>query len=419
MAQTTLPLVASDLLHLRGAPIGLITAASGVVAVVTMSVVSSRIPLQWIRPSLVLALLVLAASFPLVGDARGPVSLTAGALVLGLAGGVVFPTLLTAVGGLGGEEVARGARDRPIALLSVALSTGLAFGPFVEGGVLSWSGGDLRAVFDWFAIGPVVGALALSGLVWARRRSRPAPARLPQPVPVPRAACSVPGDRVRVALPAALRDEGFQVALLGQLMYTAPFAAVVVFGALFARHADGMSLAGVEVAFGVFFVVSFGVRSAVAWRSPIAHKLAWFQLSAALTVAGLGLMALGRGEAALLAAMALLGVPHGLTYPLAMGMVAEGRPSAQLASVNAHLSAAVQVVNLVLAPLLGLGIDAIGYRVTFAALVVPVVVAALVQRRIGHRDGYGDGRSDGMGGTLGLGGRAASREVRRASAWTT
>ncbi len=428
MAQTTLPVVAADLVHLRGGPIGLVSAASGVVAVVTMSVVSSRIPVRFVRGSLVLALLVLAGSFPLVGDARGPLSLTAGARVLGLAGGLVFPTLLTAVGGLGGDEVARGARDRPIALLSVALSVGLAWGPFVEGGVLASSAGDLRAVFAWFVIGPVAGAAALVVLGGPRRRSS-------RPAPVAAAARPGPGDKVRVPLLAALRDEHFQIALLGQLLYTAPFAAVVVFGALFARHDYGLSLAGVEVAFGVFFAVSLAVRSLVAWRSPIVSKLAWFQLAAVLTVAGLALMAIGRDDAELLVAMALLGVPHGLTYPLAMGMVAEGRPSAQLASVNAHLSATVQVANLLLAPLLGVGIDAAGYRVTFGALVAPVVVAALLQRRIGRRDasgesdtsgesdisGPGDGRAGVAGGhgTITTGGRAAPRGLWRASPWST
>ena len=149
----------------------------------------------------------------------------------------------------------------------------------------------------------------------------------------------------------------------------------------------------------------------------------------ARVVAGLALMAIGRDDAELLVAMALLGVPHGLTYPLAMGMVAEGRPSAQLASVNAHLSATVQVANLLLAPLLGVGIDAAGYRVTFGALVAPVVVAALLQRRIGRRDtsgesdtsGPGDGRAGVAGGhgTITTGGRAAPRGLWRASPWST
>ena len=371
MGQTTFPLLAADLLRLRASTIGVLTAASGAVAVVTMAAVSARVPTRQVRHALVVALVVLAGAFPLIGDAHGLFALTIGVLVLGLAGGLVFPALVTAVGGIGGEEVVRGSRDRPIALLGVSLSLGLAIGPFVETAVLALSHANLRTAFRWFALGPLAAALVMAVVIVLG-----ADGSVPVAPPVP---------PVRVSLRRALADRAFEVALLGQLLYTAPFAAVVVFGALFARHVYGLSLSQVQIAFGVFFVMSFLVRSIVAWRSPIRHKLAWFHLSAVLTLAGLVVLAAGRDMAELLVAMALLGVPHGLTFPLSMGIVAEGRPHSELASVNARLSAAVQVVNLVLAPVLGLGIDDLGYRVTFALLVLPVAGAAVAQRRVAQR----------------------------------
>jgi MFS family permease len=182
-----------------------------------------------------------------------------------------------------------------------------------------------------------------------------------------------------VSVRKSLADRNFRLALTGELIYAAPFAAIVVFGALLARHEYGLSPAATEVAFGVFFVISFVVRAVLVWQSPIRHKLALFRVAAILTLVGLAVVATGHSFAVLLVAMALLGVPHGLTFPLTMGLVAEGRHRDELASINAHLSASVQAVNLALPLLLGFGIDEIGYRPMFLLLLVPVAGAAVAQ----------------------------------------
>jgi predicted MFS family arabinose efflux permease len=400
MGQTTLPLLASQALRLRPSTIGYVVAAGGVLSVATMVVVASRIPTSKVRSALVVALVVLAAGFPLIGEARSTPVLVIGVFVLAIGGALVFPTLVTAVGARPGGGSSRGARDRPIAVLSVALSASLALGPFVESGVLALSGENLRSTFLWFTLAPVLAA----AVAWATVRHRPAAGDRSAPpsdarhvaavemltgeVPTVGSGSALDPAAARLTFWRALRDGSFRVALLGQLVYTAPFAAIVVYGALFARRDYGMSVTGVQVAFGVFFAMSFLVRALIAWRSPIHHKLAWFQVAAALTLAGLVVAAAGHSAMVLLLAMALLGVPHGLTFPLAMGIVADGRPHAQLSSANAQLSAAVGVLSLLATPLLGVGIDALGYRSTFLVLLVPVALAALAQWHVGSRQSH-------------------------------
>lgn len=400
MAQTTFPLVAGDLLHLNATAVGAVAAAGGGVSVLAMLVLASRIPPRRVPLVLVASLLMLGLAFPLVAVAHSVAVLTVAVLLLGFAGGLVFPTLITAVGGIAGEDAARGARDRPIALLGVALSASLAIGPFIETAILAISGGDLRSAFLWFTLGPLMAALLIAGVGTRRsawHRARQAARRQARADAEGRGGAaskattkagrsvSVPGGRV--SLRRALDDPAFQVALLGQLLYAAPFTALIVFGALLARHGYGLSPAEIQVAFGVFFLVSFGVRAGIAWRSPIRHKLAWFRMSTGLTLVGLVAVGLGHGDLQLLLAMALLGVPHGLTFPLSMALVAEDRPHAELPSINAHLTASVQAVNLVLPLFLGLGIDALGFRKTFLILLIPVAAAGAAQHLVGARRG--------------------------------
>ncbi|MHB1527509.1 MAG: MFS transporter [Candidatus Dormibacteria bacterium] len=406
MAQTTFPLVAGDLLRLSATAVGAMAAAGSGISVLAMVLLASRIPPRRVPIVLVGSLLLLGLAFPLVAVARTGLVLTVGVLLLGAGGGLAFPTLITAVGGIGGEDAEPGARDRPIALLGVALSASLAIGPFVETASLAVSGGSLRAAFLWFTLGPLLAALLMAGVVTRRSgwyRSRQAVGRQRRAGGEGHAdtfrmaakalaagdgvgATAGPGSS-RVSFRQALTDPAFQVALLGQLLYAAPFAALIVFGALFARHDYQLSPAQIQVAFGVFFLISFAVRVGVAWRSPILHKLAWFRWSTVATLVGLAAIGMGHGELQLLLAMALLGVPHGLTFPLSMALVAEDRAHAELPSVNAHLTASVQAVNLALPLVLGLGIDALGFRTTFLLLLLPVAAAGLAQHRLGRRTG--------------------------------
>jgi len=404
MAQTTFPLVAGDLLHLNATAVGAIAAGGSGLSVLSMVVLASRIPPRRVPLVLVASLLILGLAFPLVAFAHSVAALVIAVLLLGLGGGLVFPTLITAVGGIGGEDAEPGARDRPIALLGVALSASLAIGPFVETASLAVSGGNLRTAFLWFTLGPLLAAILMAAVVTSRsrwnhaRQAAQRQARMDavelsglsgsayEPVVATSGASPGPG-AARVSLSRALGDPAFQVALLGQLLYAAPFAALIVFGALFARHDYGLSAAQIQVAFGVFFVISFLVRAGVAWRSPIRHKLAWFRVSAGLTLVGLVVIGLGHGQPQLLLAMALLGVPHGLTFPLSMALVAENRPHGELPSVNAHLTASVQAVNLALPLFLGLGIDALGFRTTFLLLLIPVAAAGVAQHRVGVHQG--------------------------------
>ncbi len=409
MAQTTFPLVGGDLLHMSTTGVGILAAGSAAVAVVSMVMFASQLQRRQLLGALLVALLLMGISLLLIGASHSVLVLAVAVLLLGLASGIVGPTLLTTVGSLKDQDPVKDVRDQPIALLSVALSTGLAIGPFAEMSLLVGTGGSIRYVFSWFALGPLVAALLVAVVMarrstWYRiRRGASLAGHISEALPLTPDGIATgvlgpiqedgAGERKpegrhdsRVSFASALHDRGFQLALLGQLIYAAPFSAVIVFGALFERHGYGMTVAQVQVAFGLFFVASFAVRLALASRSQIRHKVGWLKVAALTTIAGLVLLASGHSGVQLMVAMAVLGIPHGLTFPLAMALVAERRGHRELASLNAHIYAVLQVVSMALPPLLGATIAAAGFRVAFLLLILPVVVCGgMLQWRAGPR----------------------------------
>jgi MFS family permease len=158
------------------------------------------------------------------------------------------------------------------------------------------------------------------------------------------------------------------------LTYQVPFAALVAFGALLARNADHTSAAGAEVAFGVFFGVSFALRGLLAFASPKPSTVPLLALSVAATVAGIALLSAARSFAPLVFAMALLGIPHGATFPLASGLLAERTPRDHLARANGQLMASANAVSVVVPLLAGWLAGLVGYPHMFLLVEVPVVL---------------------------------------------
>ncbi len=419
-AQTTFPLLGHDLLGLGTPVIGDVAAASSGTAVVVMLVIAARIPTSRARATLAVALVLMATGLVLLAIAEDLLIFVVGALVLGMASGVVPPILMTVVSTTRSSDgqsagMAPGSRDRPLVLLGLTLSASLVAGPFAETVALGAFGGDLRRAVWAFVPVLLLGASVAGALARAEaRQPRGRPGRS-DPVPIahsgepPRAASSreqprpvsisaegssrttssaaSPGldsvdrntTRRRVGIGEAWASWRFRVALLAQVLYAFPFVGLVVFGALLSRHGYGLGPTGAEIAFGVFFASSFLTRALMAWRSPIPHKVGLTRAAVVLTIVGLASLGLGQGPGMLMAAMVVLGVPHGLTMPLASSLVAEGRPAWELPSVNAYMTATVQAVAMALPPLLGIAVGTFGYRGTFLVLLAPVSLVGLAQ----------------------------------------
>ena len=175
------------------------------------------------------------------------------------------------------------------------------------------------------------------------------------------------------------------MALTVQLLYAVPFSAVTVFGALLARHDYGLSPAGTQLAFSAFFVASLLGRLAITRRSPVPAKHRVLLGAALVTAVGMVVLSLGGSPLVLFTAMVVLGVAHGVTFPLALALVAESVPSEQLAAANASLFAATNLVSVTAPILLGQIVEHAGYPAMCLAVLGPVAVfsAALAAQSAG------------------------------------
>ena len=328
MALTTFSLLAHDSVGLGAAAIGALAAVGGAVTVGVNLGVASRVPVARSRLAAAVGICLVLPALVLLATAHSFWQLGLGVVVLGLGGGVVFPALATAIG-----QVDPATRDRALALFTLTLSGSLAIGPLLESGVLGVTGQDLRSPFLAFLLFPCAGVAALG---WSSRFSPGAPtgaASIDADAPVVEeevalagaVAASAPPLRARakaVVGRSPLGNPGWRAAVTAQLLYSVPFAAITVFGAVLARSTFGVTPEEAQLGFSCFFITSLGARALVAWRAPIRRKIPVLLGSGLLTVVGLALLATGHGLGLLLVAMGILGLPHGLTFPIVLAQVA-------------------------------------------------------------------------------------------------
>ncbi len=422
MGQTTYPLLARDRLHLANDTLGILTALAGLAGVATSAVLTARIPSRRALWAITAGQATALASFVLLALPTGIPGLWLAAAALGIGGGLVFPATMTAIG-----SGPQGQRARSLAVYALSLSAGLVIGPLAEAAVLHLLHERLRPAFAALLPLPLLATLLVA--LAARRHggglpataaddggppratplhndahklhnveeeapgsrspspvgsSEPTgletpPSALPggQPLPPPP---DPAGGRLRLHRrpdPPLWRHPAFRLALLTLLTYQAPFAALVTFGGLLGRHVDGVSAAGVEVGFGAFFTVSFLIRALVAAHSPLRHPRLVLAGSLAATVLGLLLLAGGPGSPSFFAALAVLGAPHGVTFPLASATLAEGTEPGLLARANARMMATANLVTILVPLACGALASAFGYRVMFLTVEAPVLATAL------------------------------------------
>jgi len=395
IGQTTYPLEARQLFGISNGLLGTIAAVAGIAGVLTAATVGARVT---VPNSLVMLTagqsMTLAAFVLLALPPAGVPGLWMGVVLLGTGGGLVFPATMTAVGG-----GAKGHPARPMAVYALALSVGLVVGPLLESGTLHLLSQSLRETFAALLPIPVAAtAIAAAGAFTLGRQRQPSVTITALDLPPADAALGPPTatvpliTRTAIGEPAAaqgarvareptprqplLRVSAYRLSLATMLTYQAPFAALVTFGGLLARRVDGASAAGVELGFAAFFTVSFVVRALVVRTSPIHHVRLALMSSIVATAGGIALLALGHGFVIFALSMAILGAPHGLTFPLAAGKLAEGVSPADLGRANARLMATNSSVTVAVPLVFGLLASTIGYRSTFLLIEVPVALFA-------------------------------------------
>lgn len=364
MAQTTLGLLGHDVLRLSPGIIGAEAALSSAAGMAGIGI-AYRLPTRDALGGVVAGIALMSTSLALFAWAPGLAAFSGAAALLGLGGGLAFPSLATALGASSG-----GRADRVLAAYALALSSSLAVGTVAESSVIAITQGSVRAAFAAFAGSSCVALVVALGVAWASPSTF-----ISRITRTGRADRSERRDLRRGGPPGGLwANPAWRLATVAQILYQVPFAALVVFGALYAKEAFGFGTAGAELSFAGFFGVSFVVRALVVARSPIRHKRKAFLVSGILTLGGVALLAVAPGGAVFLVAMAILGVPHGLMFPISLALVAEGVPRHRLSSANAALAAIITLVTVLTPAALGPVVGMAGPRTMFAIVLAPVAL---------------------------------------------
>ncbi|MGC9154604.1 MAG: MFS transporter [Ferrimicrobium sp.] len=363
MALTTLALIIKEDLGYGAGTIGVISALSGIVLVLVTLMISARLKPAQLERAVSISLVTLVLGLVIIGVSHSIYLTAFASILLGIGGGLGMPGLAGSVQLAAGETSSN--PQRILAIYTLVLSISLAIGPLLEAGLLDATHQDVRWPFLAFAILPL---LALGIMLSRHREAIAAAARAsaaggPSITPV--------ADTKRVRL---LQTPEVVKALLAQLMYAVPFAALTVFGAEVARVTDQATAAQAQLAFTVFFIFSLGSRGLVAWRSPIYHKGLAYTASGIMTITGLTFIVAGHSFTLFLVGMIILGIPHGLIFPLALSALASSLPPDQLPRANSLLMGSSNFVGIIAPLILGVIAAATTYRFMMGTVLAPVIL---------------------------------------------
>jgi len=375
--QTTVPLLAQQAYGANSVMIGLLSGTIAAATVVAALLVNTQVRLHHAERLALVSFVALVIALPLIALARQFWALFPLVALVGIASGVLQPLLLT----LTTAYSARASRNRNLGLFSVALSVSLLIGPLFEALVLQLSDASLPAVFLAFAAFVVCGAL----LAYQLMRSRNAQ----------RAARVVAGTERRPTSPPPfgrgirllVRSRAYLLGVISNTAYVVPFTLLVAFGGPYLHTNRGLSYGAIQALFVVFYGASLAARSLLAYRPPTGGKFALVGLAFILTVLGLLVLGFTGDSVGIVVAFVLLGIPHGMTYPLSIMLIAESVPLESLGFANAVFGAIGGVVSVVVPLVAGAVILRVGYAVSFylAALVTALACLALIALRVHAR----------------------------------
>ncbi|EQD57466.1 major facilitator superfamily MFS_1, partial [mine drainage metagenome] len=145
----------------------------------------------------------------------------------------------------------------------------------------------------------------------------------------------------------------------------------MVFAGIYVHSDLHSPLADVTLYYTVFFVTSFISRILLSFSS---HKrlILPVMLTMGLTVIGMFLMFLSSSADIFALSMAVLGIPHGLSYPLSLFYLSRSYETSERSAANSYFFSLMTII-MVAGPVLGgYSTEVVGWRVTFL-FIVPIV----------------------------------------------
>lgn len=349
MVQTTVPLVAKEYFNASETEVGLLSGVFSISSFIATALVNARLGSSARRIMFEASVIVYFITF-LIYPFVNYVGLWLISALFGYLLGIIMPNLATASSLIGNTQEVR---ERVIALYTFALSLSLTVGPLIESLILRYF--TLRYAFLFFS--------ALSAVMI------PLSFRLPFP--------TESNSKAKFKLSEVWARAGFRVAVYNNSMYNLPFAMLTAFGGIYAIRYFHVSNSIVYLLFSLFFTASFISRLYMAMR-PIKDIGKASILMSILTLIGVALMALSWNVATYAFALIILGIPHGLTYPISLILISRDSKDYERNLLNSAFSAIMTIIGVVTPMVLGIVAGLMGLRLMVIFVEVSVIILTLL-----------------------------------------
>nr|KJR72661.1 MAG: multidrug transporter [Vulcanisaeta sp. AZ3] len=351
MLLTTIPLLARYDFHFTNALIGVISALTSFVTFISSGIINARLSSELRRVAFIVSSVVYAGVFPLFAFSSA-LTIWLLSAVAGFVLGFLMPNVITSASLL----PSRTDRERLLNIYTLSLSTALVVGPAIESLILKYF--SLRESFIFFTIFPIVGVVTAFMLKFPEER----------------------GNRNGIDFGVVVHNPGFITAVLNIATYNIVFSFLMAFGGIYAREAFGMDYSEIEILFSVFFVASFLGRLYLSIR-PAVRLWPYMALAVMMTVTGVLVIALTNNPLVYAAALLVLGVPHGTTYPLSVVSISRSFKPEERNAANSIFFSFMMLIGIVTPTVTGYLADLIGIRNTFIVLAPPIILILLLMRR--------------------------------------
>jgi DHA1 family multidrug resistance protein-like MFS transporter len=348
MLATTIPLLVKYNLGFNEILIGLISAVFSLSTFFMSGFVNANLKSKERRVLFIFSSIVYAALFPFFSIVNY-VSIWILSIAIGFVLGALMPNIITSSSLYEDKKV----RERIISIYTLTLSLSLIIGPAIESIILTKF--TLRESFIFFAIFGFLAAITSFFIKFPEKESEKVSSGRRTPI---------------------FKNAGFRASVINNLIYNVPFAMITVFGGIYAKESFHVSYSIVTILFSLFFATSFLSRLIFTIKPP--NNLSFQMImSAILTALGLSILVLSNNIIIYAISFLILGIPHGLTYPLSLVALTRSFSPEQRNKANSYFFSVLTAIGTFIPILFGAVIELLGIRLTFA-IIIPFVLIFLI-----------------------------------------
>ena len=346
MYVTSVPLLARYYFFFSNVEIGLLASAASLTTFIMSTFINAKVESRARRKIFIISSIVYAVVFPFFYIST-PLTIWLILPVASFTLGSIMPNIITSASLFKDRKQ----RERILSIYTLTLSLSLILGPYIESELLHYV--SLPESFLIFSILPAIGMIDSFFI------------KFPDEMGVRRRGFDI----------TVLKDRGFQSSLLNILAYNIPFAFLTTYGGLFGISDFKVSLSTVNLTFSLFFLTSFISRLVFSVRVP--ERLPRLMFSAVI-LSAVGLLVLGTAKNYdyFVLAFLILGIPHGLTYPLSVMSITRSFPENRRNMANSYFFSIMMAIGTIMPFISGEVIKIIGYRNAFL-VVIPVIFVIL------------------------------------------